>query len=175
MTHLFPDNSVIINFVMIDRLDLLRAFLRDRARVTQAVSQEINDSVSKVAGLNKLDQEEWFGKPIRLTRQKQQIEGIRRFVFGGRVDQPKKHLGESETLYLIQHDKDFVGSIWITEDRSAYDYARANTIPARNTFEVFCELCADGALTADEAFEYLEYLYEEARLFYCPESAGEIG
>ncbi len=174
MTHWFPDNSVIVNFGRIDRLDLLKSYLRDRARVTQAVSREITDSTNIVPAMQFLDQQEWFGDPIRVVGDVGRVEGIRRHVFGGSRNEPRKHLGESETLYIIQFDTEYSDSVWITEDKSAYDFAKKNSIITRNTFEVFKELCAFGELTKEAAFDLMESLFQMERLFYCPRSSREF-
>ncbi len=174
MTHWFPDNSVIVNFAHLRRLDLLKGYLRGHGRVTQAVSREITDSVGWVPAMRQVDQAEWFGDPIRVTDDHGQVEGIRRHVFGGRRDEPRKHLGESETLHLIQSDPAFADAVWITEDRSAYDFAKANSIIARNTFEVLRELCAFGEITREAAFRCCEELLALDRLFHCPDSVSDF-
>jgi hypothetical protein len=175
VTHWFPDNSVIINFALLQRLDLLKSYLRGQGKVTQAVSHEINASAGWVPAMVSLDQKEWFGKPIRVTDDHERVEGIRRHVFGGRPDEPRKHLGESETLYLIKFRADYADSVWITEDRSAYDFARANSIIARNTFEVLCELCAFGEISRADAYQCCQYLDQNERVFYSPKLPNELG
>ncbi len=43
---IFPDNTVLINFASVHRLDLLRAWLRDRGRWTEAMAYEAQRSAS---------------------------------------------------------------------------------------------------------------------------------
>ncbi len=42
--YLFPDNTVFVNFAWVDQLELLRAYLGGRGRLTQAVEYEISQS-----------------------------------------------------------------------------------------------------------------------------------
>ena len=174
MTHWFPDNSVIVNFGHIDRLELLQGHLRDNGRVTQAVSAEILSSAMYVPALNSIDQREWFGDVIEVEGDNGAVEGIRVHRFGGNRYHPKQHLGESETLYVIQFLPGYRDSIWITEDKSAYQFATKNGIAARNTFDVFKEMVAFGELTSTEAFGLMCRLDQLNRLFYCPTSAAEF-
>jgi predicted nucleic acid-binding protein len=151
----FPDNSVIINFAVVDRLDLLRSSLRGQGRVVEAVHYEIGQSQSRVPNLHKLDREDWFGEAIRIDDEhaQQAVESMRKIRFGGEDSKPREHLGESQTLHVLRTDPEYSGSVWITEDRGAFRVAKAMGLIARDTRDLLEELVAFGELAAQAAFE----------------------
>lgn len=174
--HWFPDNSVICNFGAVDQLSLLKGYLRGRGRVVEAVAREITQSSSWVPALLQLDQQEWFGEPIVISEEadRNAVEQMRRHQFGGTVKEPKKHLGESQTLHVIQ-STGFEGSTWITDDGDAYAFGRRRQIVTKNTFEVLQALVAFGEITSDSAFELMVRMDECDRgLMYQPTSAREF-
>jgi hypothetical protein len=75
--------------------------------------------------------------------------------FAGQNDPPTKHLGESETLFVMQSRPEFSISRIVTEDRDAYRVARALELLAHNTLEVFQDLVARNEIDMAEAFELL--------------------
>ena len=151
----FPDNSVIINFAVVDRLDLLRSCLHGQGRVVEAVHYEIGQSQSRVPHLHKLDREDWFGAPIRIedAHEQRAVESMRKNRFGGEDRKPREHLGESQTLHVLRTDPAYAGSVWITEDRGAFRVAQAMGLIARDTRALLEELVAFGELSAQAAFE----------------------
>ena len=65
--YYFPDNTVLINFAVVDSIELLVAYLSGRARVTQAVAAEIKKSIERVPHLREFDIEQHCGRPIELN------------------------------------------------------------------------------------------------------------
>ncbi|WP_434316195.1 hypothetical protein [Leifsonia sp. P73] len=175
MTFWFPDTSVIVNFGHLDQLDLLRGHLRGNGKVTQAVSAEIAESANWVTPLTTIDQQEWFGEPIEVPDDEGAIEGIRVHRFGGERSKPKQHLGESETLYVIQFVSGYSDAVWITKDKSAYQFGKTKGIVTRNTFDILCEMVAFGDISSADAFAWATRLDGMDRLFYCPTSASDFG
>ena len=100
---IFPDNTVLVNFAAIKRLDLLESWLRGRGRWTRAVADEARMSSGYWPALNGLHDSGWLGEPIEIEGDEavSTVERLRRQVFGGTASEPKKHLGESQTCYLI--------------------------------------------------------------------------
>lgn len=174
----FPDNSVVINFAVVDRLELLRASLRGRGRVTEAVWREIGDSAQRVPNLAKLDRADWFGSPIRIEGDSNSlsVEGIRLGVFGAsRIDPPTLHLGESQTIHIIGTDPDFAGSVWMTEDVESLRYAKARGLIAYDTLDILQSLVAFGELSASDAFSIAEEMLSCGRpLHRAPRSASDF-
>src|SRR2546426_99138 len=116
---LFPDNTVLCNFAAVDRLDLLRSVLDGRGRWTEAVAYEAARSAGVLPSLHTLDADGWLGEAIEITEESdiQQINRIRRAVFGGTDDHPLKHLGEAQTCFVILEWPEFAGSWWISDDQ----------------------------------------------------------
>lgn len=169
----FPDNTVMINFAIVDRLDLLEVYLHGEARVVEAVWREIVQSARHVPALAGVDQATWFGKPIRITKTADQtaVENTRVGRFGGTKDQPLKHLGESQTLHVIQKFPDYSGSVWITDDASAYKLGKGQAVVTRHTVDVLRDLVARGELTSHEAYELCEEMQDEERTLIDPPSS----
>lgn len=179
MSYWFPDNSVIVNFAHLDRLEMLRNYLRGNGRVVQAVANEIVDSGGHVPQLAGFELEAWFGKVIRVTRdaERDTVENIRRFRFGGDRFKPKEHLGESETLYVIQNKPTYRDSVWITEDGDAYRFGKQQGIITKNTFDVLCDLVGSWDLTAADAHACMERLSDPAldrHLIYYSKKASDF-
>ncbi|MCW2878544.1 MAG: hypothetical protein JWQ95_2644 [Sphaerisporangium sp.] len=95
----FPDNTVLINFACVSRLDLLEEILRGRGRWTDAIADEANQSARFYPALANIARDAWLGDPIEVTDPNEImiIERIRRAAFGGTRDKPRKHLGEAQT------------------------------------------------------------------------------
>lgn len=102
------------------------------------------------------------------------MEGIRVHRFGGDRNRPKQHLGESETLYVIQFVSGYSDAVWVTEDKSAYQFGKNKGIVTRNTFEVLRGMVAFGDISKEDAFAWAQYLDGIERLFYCPRDAEEF-
>ncbi len=161
----FPDNTVLINFGTVDRLDLLEAWLRGRGRWTEAVADEARRSGTFVPALQGLESAGWLGAPIEIDdgAAVAEIELLRRTVFGGTTAQPRKHLGESQTCYLIKNDPDWAGSWWVSDDTDANEWAQFQGFVVRTTVGVIQELVADGDLTAVNGFELLQTMVAAGR------------
>ncbi|MBU3870479.1 hypothetical protein KN815_42490 [Streptomyces sp. 4503] len=58
----------------------------------------------------------WLGKPIEIDdpHETQLVDRLRRLVFAGDPARPLQHLGEAETLTLIQNRPEYTGSVWIS-------------------------------------------------------------
>lgn len=162
MQFLFPDNSVIVCFARADELDVLQQYLRGKGRVVEAVSKEIADSTGYVPHLNGLDQRAWFGEPIVLDRTDdiRAVEGIRVAVFGGSKARPREHLGESQTLHLLQTDGAYSESAWLTEDREAYRFAQLRHITTRDTFGILCDMVGYLDMSIDRAYEVSQHILD---------------
>lgn len=154
-SHFFPDTSILCNFASVDQLRLLRTFLAERGRVVEAVAREIGQSSRHVPNLRQVDLHEWFGEAIRVDALSdvQAVEQTRVARFGGRRDEPTKHLGESQTLHVIASFEGYSDSIWLTEDRSAYDLAKKRGIVTKHTCEILQTLVAYGEMSATDAYE----------------------
>lgn len=174
--HLFPDNTVLCNFAAVDRLDLLKSALGGRGRWTEAVAHEASRSAQKLPPLLDLPLQGWLGEPIEITDPAdiRRITRIRRAVFGGRDNQPLKHLGEAQTCYLIKNWEWLAGSWWISDDRDALRYARLQAITTYETIDIMAAAVGVGAVGAGEAFGLMERMTDFGRHLRLPKSADEL-
>lgn len=155
----FPDTTVLVNFALLRRLDLLISYLSGRGRMTQAVHAEVAKSSRFVPELLVLDLTEVFGDVIVLNQpEDHRGVGLMRKRFASQADPPTKHLGESETLYLLMSRPQFSISRLLTDDADAYRAAGALGLLRHHTVEIFEALIARGDVTASEAFDLITQL-----------------
>lgn len=161
----FPDNTVLINFVTVGRLDLLEAWLRGRGRWTQAVSAEAWASAVFHPGLANLHADGWLGEPIEIDEPGavRDVERLRRNVFGGMDDAPRQHLGESQTCYLLTRVPEWAGSWWVSDDRDSLEFAKHKGITTLDTPGVAAHIVADGDLSAQQAYDMLRQMVDLGR------------
>jgi hypothetical protein len=173
---LFPDNTVLCDFAAVDHLDLLRSILGGRGRWAEAVAYEASRSERYLPALASLKTESWLGDPIEVTDDTdiQQIERIRRAVFGGTDDRPLQHLGEAQSCHLILNWAEFAGSWWITNDRDALRHARFKGITTRETIDLMSIAVSNGDISARDAFDLMRLMADAGRSLRLPRSAAEL-
>ncbi|MEU6244576.1 hypothetical protein [Streptomyces sp. NPDC047024] len=162
---LSPDNTVLCNFGTVGRLDLVRKVLDGHGRWTEAVAEEARRSAAYVRGLTQLRAEGWLGEPIELCTEAEiaLADRLRRAVFGGTRSEPMRHLGEAETLTLIQTREEFAGAVWITDDRDAGEYARGRGISVKNTVTLMREAAVAGQIHYTEGHRLLLAMVADGR------------
>jgi hypothetical protein len=173
---LFPDNTVLCNFAAVDRLDLLKSVLDGRGRWTEAVAYEASRSSGALPSLRTLAADGWLGEAIEITDESniQQINRIRRAVFGGTDTEPLKHLGEAQTCFVIQEWPEFAGSWWISDDREALRYARFRGITTRETIDLMSIAVVNGDLQTREGFDLMRQMVDCGRHLRLPGSAEDF-
>lgn len=173
---LFPDNTVLCNFAAVERLDLLKSILAGNGRWTEAVAYEASRSARVLPALDELINSGWLGDAIEIDAESdaQQINRIRRAVFGGTADQPLKHLGEAQTCFVIKNWGEFAGSWWISDDREALRYARMQGITTRETIDLVSIAVVNGDIGAKDAFGLMQQMASEGRALRLPRSAADL-
>lgn len=153
----FPDNTVLCNFAAVDRLSLLEKVLDGRGRWTQAVAAEAGQSARYWPKLSQVRDGGWLGEPIEIDDPVETalVDRIRRVVFAGSPSRPLQHLGEAETLVIIEHRCGFADSVWITDDGEAGRYARRKGICVKDTVGIMREAVVGGLVTADDGHRLL--------------------
>lgn len=161
----FLDNTVLCNFGAISRLDILRDWLGGRGRWTEAVAEEARRSAGHLAGMASLHDDGWLGEPLVIEGDEpvDQVERMRRHVFGGPSTQPLKHLGEAQTLWVMKHDATYREARWVSDDLDALEFARYQGFLAYDTCDVMRMVVADGDLTATLAFSVLTAMCDAGR------------
>ncbi|MCT7351022.1 hypothetical protein N4P33_02355 [Streptomyces sp. 15-116A] len=161
----FPDNTVLCNFAVVDRLSLLEKVLDGRGRWTQAVAAEAAQSKQYWPRLSQVIDGGWLGDPIEIDDPAETalVDRVRRVVFAGSPSRPRQHLGEAETLLLIEHRSEFAGSVWITDDGEAGHYARRKGICVKNTVDLMREAVVEGLVAADDGHGMLLRMRQSGR------------
>ncbi|MDH2425769.1 hypothetical protein [Sphaerisporangium sp. TRM90804] len=172
----FPDNTVLINFACVSRLDLLEQILRGRGRWTEAIAEEAKRSARIYPDLDSIARDAWLGDPIEVWEPNDilTIERIRRAAFGGTVDKPMKHLGEAQTCHVIRTNPVYAQSFWITDDHDAAEYAKRQGITTRDTMDLMSEGVQDGCCTRDEGFKLLEEMAQMGRAIRVPRHPSDL-
>lgn len=163
---IFPDNTVLINFAIVRRLDLLEGHLRGRGRWVEAIAFEASRSARYYPDLSNIPAAGWLGDPIVIDHPEdvQAVDRIRRLTFGGSHSQPRKHLGESQSLWLLKERRsEFAGAWWVSDDTDALDAALAAGITTRETIDIVRGVVADGDLTSQQAFELMQAMEAAGR------------
>lgn len=157
-TWWFPDNTVLCNFAIIERIDVLEKTLNGNGRWCEAVAYEASQS-AKIPGLQSLHRVAeggWLDEPIEIDQDgARRVEVIRIGVFGGSSARPLQHLGEAQTLFLLDNDERFRMAYWLTDDRSAYDYAAKRQMLARTTVDILRAAIANGDLQPNDGYSML--------------------
>ncbi|MGW7466020.1 hypothetical protein ACWGJT_15280 [Streptomyces xantholiticus] len=114
-------------------------------------------SAAYVRGLAQLPLDGWPGETIELSTDAEiaLADLLRRAVFGGTASEPLRHLGEAETLAVVQTRREFAGAVRITDDRDAGEYATTHGIPVKNTVSLMREAAESGLIPCTEAHRLL--------------------
>ncbi|MEU4889518.1 MULTISPECIES: hypothetical protein [Streptomyces] len=173
---LFPDNTVLCNFAAVERLDLLRAVLDGRGKWTAAVSREAKKSAERLPALRDLRQQGWLGKAIRVTTPDDHanVEHLRTAVFGGPAERHLQNLGEAETCHIIQHWPQFSGAWWLSDDKSALEYAIGQGIMTAETLDMMQLAVKAGFITAEDAFTLMQKMRQLNRYPRLPRSVADL-
>jgi hypothetical protein len=98
---MFPDNTVLINFAIINRMDLLEKLANGNGQWCATVAGECSES-AKYPGLAALSAaEDIFGEPLYPDPAEHQDVQVLRNRLASPGDPPTKHLGEAETVAII--------------------------------------------------------------------------
>lgn len=128
MALIFPDNTVLINFAYCDAMDLLGKIVAERGTWTASVASECDDKASDLDLPALAASHTIFGEPLLPDRVEHIQTRIHREHFLKPGDGPKKHLGESETLAIIENRLFEGTTIFVTDDGSVPTRAEACNI-----------------------------------------------
>ncbi|MEZ3157847.1 hypothetical protein AB1K56_13050 [Microbacterium sp. BWR-S6Y] len=157
-THLlFPDNTVLVRFARIQRMDLLAALVRDNGRWCGTVAGECVRS-SQEPGLESMTQaHNIFGEPLRLQTGQEIVDTTTiRTSLAAPGDPATRHLGEAETISIITNRG--LSAFFVTDDRSAAQRAQEHGIRTYTTWDLLRLAARIGLLTADDAYDYVREL-----------------
>lgn len=128
----FPDNTALINFHIIGRWDLLEAAVKGRARWSASVSSECSYRTKIDYPGMYAEAYTIFGAVVEPDLVERINAGVLRTAMADPTnDSPKKHLGEAETITIIESR--FQGSRFITDDWGASQFAQQRGIECFGT------------------------------------------
>jgi predicted nucleic acid-binding protein len=153
---MFPDNTVLINFALINRLDLLERLANDSGRWCATVATECAESARRpglaaLGGAGAI-----FGDPLYPDEAEHQDIRVLRDQLAGPGDLPTQHLGEAETLAIIIRRQ--MSCFFATDDRGAARLAAKNRIGVADTWHLLKVAYRKGWLDADAFWGYVQTL-----------------
>jgi predicted nucleic acid-binding protein len=157
----FPDNTVLINFAIINRMDLLSRLANGNGRWCATVATECAES-ARLAELAALDgAREIFGEPLFPDAAEHQDVRVLRDELAGPGDHPSKHLGEAETLAIIVRRQ--LVCIFVTDDRDAARLASMKGVQGVDTWVLLRVAHVKGWLDGDTLWGYVQTLQRQGR------------
>lgn len=152
----FPDNTVLINFAIINRMDLLERLANGNGRWCATVAAECSES-AKLPGLAALDGAgAIFGEPLFPDQAEHQDVLVLRDQLASPGDKPTAHLGEAESIAIIVRRR--LRCIFVTDDRDATRVAAQNGIQVVGTWRFMKVAYRQGWIDADTFWGYAQTL-----------------
>jgi len=134
-TLLFPDNTVLVNFAHIKRVDLLQHIMSGRAAWCATVAWECERSAAEPGLESMSDFAQTLGEPLYPETPGEHLQvRILRDELAAPGDGPTKHLGEAETLAIIMSRG--LEAVFVTDDGGARRLAAARSIRCYTTWDM---------------------------------------
>jgi predicted nucleic acid-binding protein len=158
---MFPDNTVLINFAMINRMELLARLANGNGRWCATVATECAAS-ARLTELAALDgARAIFGDPLFPDDAEHQDVRLLRDDLAGPGEHSTKHLGEAETLAIIVRRQ--LRCFFVTDDRDAARLAAKKGVQAVDTWGLLRVAHRKGWLDADTLWGYVQTLGRQRR------------
>lgn len=169
----FPDNTVLINFTLLARHDLLEWFVRGAGRWTLSVARECGNSALQpgLSGLSKWGST--FGEPLIPSA----AELIDARVIAEQMRKPGKsnpaqHMGEAETIAIVVSRR--MPAVFLTDDHDAARRAAAEPlIEVASTTRILAMAEVVGHLDHAVARQSLALLLNERRILGNPPTVAD--
>lgn len=153
---LFPDNTVLVNFALINRMDLLGKVTNGNGMWCATVADECRKS-SRVSGLETMTQaRDIFGDPLYPTRVELSDTLVLRVRITQPDDSPEKSLGEAETIAIMS--RRHPTGILVTDDGGARLLAKDNDIKVLSTWHLLRMAVRARLVDGDTAWGYVQTL-----------------
>ena len=158
---MFPDNTVLINFALINRMDLLHRLANGKGRWCASVASECRNSAKRpdLAALD--DAEEIFGEPLYPDQAELQDAQALRSLLAAPGDPRIRHLGEAETVAIAVRRQ--LDCIFITDDQAAARLAANKGISVASTWGLLRMAHRVGWVDADTFWGYVQTLAGQER------------
>ncbi|WP_415853234.1 hypothetical protein [Sinomonas sp. G460-2] len=164
--QLFPDNTVLINFAYLHRMDLLRKLAKNPAWCA-TVAHECNESSQEPDLEDLVEANDIFGEPLRPDSGAEHVAiQTYRTKIARPGDAPYKNYGEAETLAIIESRS--MRGIFVTDDKGV---ARAIQEQPDNglqvsivtTWELLRVAARRGFVDRDTLWSYVHVLRNKGR------------
>ncbi|WP_072816102.1 hypothetical protein [Rhodococcus zopfii] len=159
---LFPDNTVLINFALISRMDLLERLTGGNSAWCATVAQECRTSAT-YDGLAALGEApRIFGAPLFPDTAELQDTRVLREELANPGESQTMHLGEAETLAIMLRRR--VDGLFVTDDREAQRLATTNGVRVATTWGLLKAAYRSlRAVDADTLWGYVQTLRSNQR------------
>lgn len=167
----FPDTTVLVNFALVDRMDLLQALVGQNGCWCASVADECKRQARSMDLPQMLRSDSIFGDPMRMVTRAEYIDyKVNRDWFASvSSDLHAGHEGEAETLAIIVHNKQL--SLFVTDDTSVpvrvKDLSLDQLVNVCTTWDLLRVALWRGLVSGSEFWEYRRALLDAKRA--CPE------
>lgn len=163
MSLLFPDNTVLINFAILNRFDLLKSLANGNGRWCATVADECNKSAA-FPGLGALAAASGiFRTALFPDSAELQDTAVFRNSLAKPGDPPHKHLGEAETIAIMSRRREDLPGFFVTDDGDAARLAAAHDIQSATTWDLLRVAFRAGWIDDHTAWGYTQTLAAHQR------------
>lgn len=158
---MFPDNTALINFAVINRMDLLNSLTRGHGRWCATVATECAES-AQFGQLSALEHAiDIFGEPYYPDQAELQDARILRDQLAGPGDPATKHFGEAETIAIVVRRQ--LNCVFITDDKEAQRLASSHGVRTADTWRLLKMARRAGLVDDDTLWGYVQTLKGQDR------------
>jgi len=150
---MFPDNTVLTNFALLNRMDLLSRLANGNGRWCATIATECAESARRPELAALSGAAEIFGEPLFPDQAEHQDVLVLRDQLASPGDPPSKHLGEAETIAIAVRRQ--LKCFFVTDDRGAGRLASNNGVPVVDTWRLLSMAHRQGWLDADTLWGYV--------------------
>lgn len=150
---LVVDTNVLWSFAVVGRLDLLEVRFAGRLVWTDAVRGEIIRNASSEPRLQAVIESAWLGEPVEFAASDLLAISRLRGILATPGDHPAMHLGEAESIYLIQSKEK--AATFVTDDGPAADLAKRRGLQVQGTLDLMQDCHAMGEIGCPAAWELM--------------------
>lgn len=154
-----PDNTVLINFAIIGRVDLLADLLGGHGCWRTSIARESRNSQRYHPALAAAPA--IFGTPLIPDPTELADTQVLRTSMARPGDQPTKHLGEAETVAII--NRRGLKALFLTDDKAAKALAAHHGITAVTTWDLLRLAHRAGKVTTTDLSGYVRTLRANRR------------
>jgi predicted nucleic acid-binding protein len=157
VTHLlFPDTTVLVNFAIINRMDLLARLANGNGQWCATVATECAMWSTEPHLVTLRAAREIFGPPLRPTGPELQDTQALRYELARPGEPPTRHLGEAETIAIVTRRQ--LRCFFATDDNEASRLAARNGVPVASTWSLLKAAHRTQLLDADTFWGYAQTL-----------------